>query len=341
MSLTICFVVYNEEKNLSIIEANLKEILCRTDSVRTLIIDNGSTDGSSLPLEQLAKTYLATYIKRQDNHLPQARQQALDGTTTPWIGFIDADCRMGSQWIPLALQKIATPQTAFSAFGGPWRIAGEWAVLYQSLFCTFLGHFGLPYLNLKKSEENFVDHLPTANIVYDRARLIQIGGFSSQHPHVGEDLDVSYRLQRQNQRILFVPSLTVEHYLPAKWSKWTFKMFLYGVARGQSLWSYRDLFKAKSLLPFLFCGFFVLSLISFHPLSLLAMTGYLALCLAVSFLFSPIAQAAKVFLLMLATHLFYSLGVVFGFFQALFESVSLGTTGDRQFRKEPKVENVL
>ena len=170
---------------------------------------------------------------------------------------------------------------------------------------------------------------------------MQVGGFCSTDPHVGEDLDVSYRLGLHKHSMLFVPDMVVEHHLPSRWTLWVVKMFRYGSARGKCLWIYQSFFAAKLLLPLLFSAFILFSLLLVHPLAGFAVVSYLAVCFFVSFFFAPPSEGMRVFLLMLATHFFYSLGVWAGFFQAFFVTVASMPKVDRQVHKVPKAGNFL
>ena len=234
MSLTICTVVYNEERNLSTIEYNIRLLKERAPWIQYLLIDNASTDQSSLALQSTAVKYGVRHLERTENHLPQARQQALQLSVTKWVGFIDADCRIDESWVSRVGQRILQGAGEVAAFGGPWQITGGKAALYEGLFSTFLGHFGNCYLRNEPTCQRFVEHLPTANVIYCRDHALLVGGFTSSHPRVGEDLDLSCRLKRHGFKLVFDSKLKIKHELPVSLQDWCAKMLLYGTALPQA-----------------------------------------------------------------------------------------------------------
>ena len=311
MSLTICTVVYNEERNLSIIEHNIRLLKERAPAIQCLLIDNASTDRSSRVLRELSAKYGVRHIERTQNHLPQARQQALQSSFTQWVGFVDADCRIDERWIFRVAQRISEQVDPVAGFGGPWQNVGESSAIYDGLFSTFLGNFGNSYLRSKTSP-GYVEHLPTANIVYFRNHALLVGGFSSPHPRVGEDLDLSFRLKKFGFKIEFDPSLKIQHELPLSLRAWCAKMFLYGTARGEVLLRYKTLNSYKSIVPLLFLPIFLLMGYFSTYLFLGFLSFYLMSCFFCSLNRTSVVLCLQVFLRMVATHFFYALGVCYG-----------------------------
>ncbi len=336
MSLTICTVVYNEERNLSTIEHNLRLLREMSPPIEFLLIDNCSTDGSPQALQALSVKYGARYLTRVQNHLPQARQQALQTSATKWVGFVDADCRIDNDWIFELQRRIAVDVEGVAAFGGPWEISGGAATIYQGLFATFLGHFGNPYLS-NESQKKYVEHLPTANIIYHLERVKRVGGFSSLHPTVGEDLDLSCRLAQRGFKIEYIPKLKIKHQLPTSLPSWCGKMFLYGTARGEILYRYGEISSYKAFLPVLFL---LLALVIWYlPEGLFfAFFGfYLAACVFCSLSREKVSLFFLILLRMLATHVFYAFGVYNGYSRSV--RMSLEKKLARWFHKDPALED--
>lgn len=320
MSLTICMVVYNEEKHLSLIEQNICFLRKAKRDIPILFIDNASTDQTSISLQKIAQQYSLDYILRDLNHLPQARQMALEHCRTDWLGFIDADCRLDEDWLNKLTQKIRDVSSDVVAIGGPWKMAGAWKNEYEALFSTFLGHFGLLYLQPAYSCEKMVRHLPTANIAYRCESVLKVGGFNSKNARVGEDLDLSQRLMDNKLQILFYPDMKIEHFLPARYLSWFYKMSIYGQARGEVLWNYKS-FSYVSCIPF--CGFlFLIGLFIAAPKYFVVLIAlYLLMCFLVAVTKSRHSRVQRVFVLLVATHFFYSVGIVYGLLKQMLQVV--------------------
>ena len=320
MSLTVCIVVYNEEKHLSLIEENI--CLLRKDKrdIPILLIDNASADKTSSSLQRIAQQLSVDYILRDLNHLPQARQMAVELCNTDWLGFIDADCRIDEKWLQSVIQKVQVISNKVAALGGPWQMAGDGKFQYEALFSTFCGHFGLVYLQSSFSHEKWVHHLPTANIVYRCKDILRVGGFSSKNARVGEDLDLSQRLIEHGLQILFYPHMKIEHFLPPSLISWFSKMFIYGQARGELLWNYKN-FSYVSCLPLLGFFFLVVLLMLSPPHFLGFIIVYILICLSVALHSARNALVLRVFYLLLGTHSFYAVGIVYGFLKQMLQSV--------------------
>lgn len=338
MSLTVCIVVYNEEKNLSVIQQNLQILSQHAPSISLLLLDNASTDRTSFYLKQIADRLSARFIQRTQNHLPRARHQALMECNTDWISFIDADCLIDIPWVECVQSLCASDDNTFAAYGGPWRMVGPAALRYQSLFGSFLGHFGHPYLKLDLVKKS-VSHLPTANILYRSKTVLKVGGFSSTHWRVGEDLDLSLRLTQAGYKILYVPQMSIFHELPSSLKAWAHKMWIYGTARGELVWKYKSGLNYQWLLPLIFCVMILLSLLVDSTVLMVLAAGYLVLCGVCSFFSAPAFLQTEVLLWMITTHFCYSLGILSGLLRALFWPAYLEPKRDPQDHKVPVVEH--
>jgi cellulose synthase/poly-beta-1,6-N-acetylglucosamine synthase-like glycosyltransferase len=259
----------------------------------------------------LAAQFGIEYFTRSTNHLPQARQQAITSARTQWLGFIDADCRIDESWVRSIQRRLQETTVKIAAIGGPWKITGVDAPIYQGLFASFLGHFGNSYLSQGVKKKS-VEHLPTANIIYCRNSVLDVGGFSSTHPFVGEDLDLSYRLIKKGLQIEYDPELRIEHQLPSGLSLWSQKMFLYGTANGEMLLRYKSMDFYKLILPVLFFPVFLGLWFFSNVFFLMAICSYLAVCLLCSLNLRRLRLCFPVALRMMATHVFYSLGIYYG-----------------------------
>lgn len=336
MSLTICTVVYNEEKNLPVIEHNIRILIKKAPAIQILLIDNASTDLSTHALREFSAKYGVGYIKRVQNHLPQARQQALQLSKSQWVGFIDADCRIDEDWTYHVVQRISKDEGSIAGFGGPWQIVGESSDIYVGLFSTFLGHFGSDYLQRETSQRT-VEHLPTANVIYYRKHALLVGGFTSPHPRVGEDLDLSCRLKKNGFELEIDPKLKIKHELPTSLRAWCAKMFLYGTARGEVMLRYGAINSYKSMVPILFFPFFLLIGLFSKLLLFVALAGYLLSCVFCSLNRSSLNLSFHVFLRMLATHVFYALGIFYGC--KIWLQASLNKKLSRRLYKGPALED--
>ncbi|MCB9073068.1 MAG: glycosyltransferase [Bdellovibrionaceae bacterium] len=329
-SLTIGIVLYNEEKHKDQIYSNIKA-LSAFHQVRVIVVNNASTDTTLSYLTQLKKQFDCKIINRTSNHLARARQDVMTLAQTEWVGFIDGDCRITEQWVSSALKKIESLPQAVAAIGGGWIPAGRWSSLYQDFFASYLGHFSLPQLHL--SQDMAVEHIPTANIIYNKRAVVSVGGFREEFNRVGEDLDLSYRLRRERYILQMSGDLKIQHYLPSSFCQWSQKIFIYGYGRAHVASQNHDLLNRILIIPlgFLFC--FLLSPIFFHQWLWVFYAAAVLVFGIINARRSPFWQLAC---LLVITQFSYALGMFFYFLRSMFPPFDR----NKQFvlRKERPVE---
>jgi len=311
MILTIALVVYNEEKCLPLIEANLRLLRAETARARVLIVDNASTDGTLVQLRRLQNEYSFDLITRTENNMGGARADATSAATTPWLVFLDADCAISSEWLFNAFAIVADLPPRAAAVGGPWMPAGPNVELFRALFKTFYGNFNLPQIT-EGGRARLVRHIPTACVIYRREALVSVGNFDPERARVGEDLDMSYRLLSSGWGLLHLPELRFDHHLPESLGGWSKKIFTYGEARIRMALLHNDVLAPNYLLPILFFVFMVANLLLASSLRGIPLVAYFLTALSISFFSEPSEKALEVFVYMVATHFAYAGGMAYG-----------------------------
>lgn len=107
--LTIIIPVYNVEKYLSECLKNLLTDQSDSYSLEILLIDDGSTDGSSNLCDQFANKY--SYIKalhKNNGGLSSARNYGLKFTKSEWVTFIDSDDVVSPNYLNVLFKLINT-----------------------------------------------------------------------------------------------------------------------------------------------------------------------------------------------------------------------------------------
>ncbi len=314
MSLTICTVVYNEEKNVENIAQNIDWVRAKCPTVPILVIDNASTDKTVAHLQKTGVWEHVTFLPRHKNHLGEARQQAVEYCQTEWLCFVDADCTLSPHWIEQAQKSIQNLPSQVAGVGGCWIPAGPWAASYQSLFTTVWGHGGQAYLKKPRNPAP-VAHLPSAVLIYRKDFLVKAGGFSGECQFVGEDLQMSHKLREAGGILLLDPALNFQHCLPGEYSLWWEKMWRYGTARGKMAWQDPKVWKQGGLWSWSFLAVFLLGFVLVPQLTTGLFFFYLLFCAGVCW-WSSAQGWLTVYLLMLGTHWFYAVGMFWGLLKA-------------------------
>lgn len=321
--LSIAIVIRNEELNIEKCLNSLLDIQSSNFPFEILIINNNSSDKSEKIVndwKNLHPNISLIWQQRNSNHLGLARQLALETASYSYIAFIDADCIAPAQWASQLYTKIielSLIEPKLMAIGSG-NIVPQSTPFYRSLKLMLSSWFGnFNTMQAKPREiQNYVDHLPTCNVIYDRSKALHIGGFSPYFSDVCEDLDFSIRAKKLGYILLYVPGLEVLHFHTQSFSSWANKMFRYG--RGQidiSRLHPSHLIGIKGLpLFFSLIGFLVFII---NPLlATLLFSIYLIFILILSHLLTQKLNekkiVLKVFSLFLITHIFYLAGELWG-----------------------------
>lgn len=265
-----------------------------------LFIDNGSIDGSSEIIDQWVKRQNLlpqVSVKRKDNHLANARQQAIELTNTQWVVFVDADAELLPGWVDGVLKGIekCEPSTAVIGGGERYPIERQWHHFASDLAAYFP-------IGKQSKRKTKVDHVPTNNYLVKRDVVIEVGGFDPFYKRVGEDLDLNIRINEKFD-IFYFPDFEVNHYLSQGSYSWFYKMALYGRAQSYVYIKYGGGVPIEKFLPILLVFALWVSIF---------LNPQVVLGFFVAFLLIP---RTRFFLL---TFLFYGMGEVVGIFQRVF-----------------------
>lgn len=305
--ITIGIVLYNEEKHISLLERNLALLAEYPRHFHVVVVDNASTDQTRKHLAAFRQRFRLEVILRASNHMGEARQAVIEKCGTPWVGFIDGDCEINASWVEVALETLNALPCDVAAFGGPWIPQGAYREQYEALFAMPFGNFSLPQLSFKNGKAA-VAHIPTANVVYRRQDLENIGGFSHKFVRVGEDLDVSFRLRCRQKKLLMIADMSIGHYLPESISAWCRKIFIYGRGRVQVAVEQSAYLDRILLLPLLFLA--VMSAAFFFE-QWWMFIAYIVGVGTFAGLYAKQAPVVKVARLLMCTHFSYALGMAY------------------------------
>lgn len=239
---TVAIVFRNEKQNLpQLLNSVDRERPHHLDShFHFLLIDNASTDSSVQIVEDWKSQTPWSHVKfisREENHMAEARQQALEEAMTPWVAFVDADSILIPNWFEKVVQILQSKKPQVAVIGSENRFVAAYG--WQEFALGLVKYFPL-----RKSDKSFVDHVPTNNCLISREKALSVGGFCPFYKYVGEDLDLSVRIRRK-YFILYDSGFPVIHKLPDSVMDWYRKMAFYG--RAQSF----VFFKNRQGLPLL------------------------------------------------------------------------------------------
>lgn len=362
MDITISIVCRNEAGRIADCIESLRAQDFGGAHHELLIVDNGSTDRTVEVIRQATRNFPVP-VRLIDNPRPgiaASRNVAVEHARFDHLLFIDADCVAPPGW-------LARYQSEWTAELNGHRIVaaggGNVAPTQGNRFQRGLGIMLNSLLGSRGSTQGMVyqarrviDHHPCLNLMLNRKAVRDAGGFDEKDFNfMGEDQDLSLRLNARGYKYLFVPGCAVSHQLRPTAGQWARNMYQYGVGRSRLIrrhpQAHGPLFQViqvfgpafvAGLLGGIVCGSIG------HPLlgCLLALpaVAYLLLIAAVSTRLCLAARALRytplVALSFCITHLAYSLGMnqeAIGGFKRLIRQACGRAANRRAHRPEARV----
>jgi mycofactocin glycosyltransferase len=221
------------------------------EGLRVLVVDDGSTDNSG----NVARDFGAQVIRNEQSLGPAAaRNQGLVDVATPFVAFVDSDCTCTYGWLAVLLQHFNDPSVALVApriFGHvhaadvhtadihPIESTSSKVTTTQPTAHADRGvldayeHVRSP-LDLGPEQalivpRTRVSYVPSAALLARTEVLRTLNGFASSL-HVGEDVDLLWRLHAAGWRSRYEPRGTVAHDHRVTWRAFTQRRYQYGTS---------------------------------------------------------------------------------------------------------------
>jgi glycosyltransferase involved in cell wall biosynthesis len=179
---TVIIPCYNGETYLQeAIESALEQSY---PEVEIIVVDDGSTDGSS----RIAQKFPVRYIRQENRGLTASRNRGIDASHGDYVVFLDADDRLRPDAIETGLRVISEHPECAMTVGDHVFVSRDGSYLSNSSkACVQSSH----YEELLKS--NFVEMIST--VLFRRSVLVEIGGFDTSL-RVAEDYELYLRIAR-------------------------------------------------------------------------------------------------------------------------------------------------
>jgi mycofactocin system glycosyltransferase len=193
-----------------------------------IVVDDGSSDPEAVAL--VTGRHGTKLIRREVNGGPAAaRNTGLAAVTSDLVAFVDSDCEPSADWITRLAGHFADPLVAVAAPRITGRADATWAGRYtEANGALDLG--GRPGRVRPKSA---ISYVPTAAVLVRREALLSVARDSvvfDEAMHVGEDVDLIWRLHEADWRIRYDPAVPVVHNEPASWPELLARRYRYGTS---------------------------------------------------------------------------------------------------------------
>ena len=214
-----------------LLTACVQEVMAQTGL--TIVVDNASTDTSLTELERNfpEKNRLKIIRLSRNQGFAAGCNIGLEAATTPFILFINPDCRLNPSAVTRLYQVIEEDKQSGmtggrllnpdgSEQGGsrravptPWRALVRATGLYR-LACFFPALFFDFHLHRQPlpSSPIEVEAISGALMLVRRAAIKEVGQWDEGYFLHCEDLDWCMRFRQKGWKILFVPDVEILHY---------------------------------------------------------------------------------------------------------------------------------
>ncbi len=240
---------------------SLQQIHYPQDKLEVVVVDDGSSDSTPDVARELGATLLESGAVGGGPALARNKGAAL--ASGEILAFIDSDCTAAEDWLADLLPAFSDEKLA--AVGG-WVDGmhhGSALDRYEAVMSSL--NLGRREMSGGAGGDTF--YLPSCNLLMRKSAFAAAGGFRSEL-HVGEDVDLTWRLRDAGWKIQYMPCGTVFHAHRSR--PWPFmkRRFDYGTSEGilQQLHPVRG---KKMLLPPMLSVILLLLAVALVCLSLL------------------------------------------------------------------------
>lgn len=200
-----------------------------------LVVNNGSTDGTSAILESYAERGAIRVVNEPVAGLSRARNTGWQMARGEYVGYIDDDAVTEPTWIESVLQVFQKVYPSPSWVGGPiqltWETARpEWVDDDLAVPLGYL-HWGDTPRRLTNQER-----LGGGNSIFPRAVLQKLDGFDERLGRgasgllSGEETQLQYRIEQAGGSLHYHPGICIHHFVSRERTeaKWFYKRYFWG-----------------------------------------------------------------------------------------------------------------
>lgn len=196
LRVSIIIPAFNEEKFLEKSLFSIKQMELNEDLYETILVDNGSTDGTP----KIAERYGATVISFPEGKTISAvRNKGAITAQGDILAFLDADCIVAKNWLTSALDKL--DKHDIGCIGSRPVAPDEGATWVERCWGKILPR--------SVDKALHADWLSSSNVIVKAHLFHQINGFDERLA-TSEDVDLGHRLNRIT-KILYDPSVKAYH----------------------------------------------------------------------------------------------------------------------------------
>lgn len=189
---------------------------------RVLIIDSSVSGGTEQYVRRLIREaghISISYFRIDSVSTSYARNVAVSHITTPYIGYVDDDVELNSEWTSSVVAELRgkhRPKILFGAINPATQVSGAQRIMFDFV-CNVT-----PWVFAANAQNRKVIQAYSANLIIRKDVFLKVGLFNPvlgnldpQHSHSrGEDAEWLFRAGRLGIMPIYVRGMTVTHHIP-------------------------------------------------------------------------------------------------------------------------------
>ncbi len=205
--------------------ASLARLDYPQEKLQIIVVDDGSSDLSPTVAQQSGA--LVVFSGGTGRGPAAARNVGARAARGDILAFIDSDCTASSGWLRELLPAFDDPKTA--AVGG--MVDGMRTSSPIDRYEAVMSSLSLGSRERKGNGGDDTFYLPSCNLLVRRTPFLGIGGFDDAM-HVGEDVDMTWRLRDKGWTIAYLPVGRICHEHRSTLRTFMSRRFDYGTSEG-------------------------------------------------------------------------------------------------------------
>lgn len=327
LNISVVVICHNEEPCIRTLLESLLAQDYPPSCFEVVVVENASSDGTAAVVQEFLRDLPNWRLVQSERRgIAPNRNRGLEEARYPHVAFTDADCAADPDWLSTldaAFREERAKDERVAAVGGVSIMPEESNLFRRAVTVAVSNYWGNHGSVQGAGPESraSVDHLPTLNVLYDRERVLEVGGFDLGQGNISEDVDLSYQLRWSGYVLIYEPRAVVRHSWRETIWAWARNIEVYGKGRTWLMKKDRRFVKIQFAAPPLLLASFLA--IFFYPLCPWLAAPYAAY-LAMTALVSVYAclvhrkphYLLHVFGIYVVTHLAYGVGQLHGLFAA-------------------------
>ncbi len=195
------------------------------EKLQVIVVDDGSSDDSAGVARRSGAQVVASGGTGRGP--AAARNVGARAATGDILAFIDSDCTASPRWLAELLPSFNDPDMA--AVGG--EVDGMCTESAVDRYEAVMSSLSLGSRERSGNSGDDTFYLPSCNLLVRRTLFLGVGGFEDTM-HVGEDVDLTWRLRDQGWTIAYLPAGRVLHEHRSSVRSFMSRRFDYGTSEG-------------------------------------------------------------------------------------------------------------